>query len=409
MKTYPIKKIRADFPILTTHVNQHPLIYLDNAASSQKPNVVINAQTNYYRWEHAAVHRGIHTLSISSTDQMEKTRSHVANFINASVPEEIVFLKSTTEAINLIANSWGRNFIDQGDNILISEMEHHANIVPWQILAKNKKLILKYIPLSSNGTLNISTLPNLIDHRSKLLSISHMSNVLGSINPLTEIIDITRNKSNAIILIDGAQGITHQPVDVQKLDCDFYVFSGHKLYGPSGVGVMYGKKNLLHKMPPWIVGGGIVKDVDLNKGTTFIDPPWKFEAGSPNTGGIIALKEAIKYIEKIGVNKIFDYEQKLTYYATEILKKIPKLKFYGPTTRSSIISFNLGSHHSYDVGTLLNQYGIAIRTGHHCAIPTMKYFKVPGMCRASIAMYTNTSDIDYLAQKLMQITYLLDK
>lgn len=409
MTIYPIEKIRKDFPILTKYVNQHPLVYLDNAASAQKPNVVINAHTNYYRWEHAAVHRGIHTLSISATNQMEQVRSHIAHFINASVPEEIIFLKSATEAINLIANSWGYNFIKKGDNIIISEMEHHANIIPWQILAKNKNLNLRYIPLSPNGTLDISKLSNLIDQRSKLLSISHMSNVLGSINPLIEIIDIVRSKSNAVILIDGAQGIVHQSVDVQKLDCDFYVFSGHKLYGPSGVGIMYGKKSLLYKMPPWIVGGGIVKDVNLHKETTFIDPPWRFEAGSPNTGGIIALGEAIKYIEKIGIKKIFDHEEKITCYAIDMLKKISKLKFYGIKKNSSIIAFNIGSYHSYDVGTLLNQYGIAIRTGHHCAIPTMHYFKVLGMCRVSIAMYTNTIDIDYLVHGLNKTKYFLDQ
>lgn len=409
MKIYPIKKIRADFPILNKYINQYPLTYLDSAATAQKPNVVINAQTEYYRNEHAAVHRGIHTLSIVSTDKMETVRSHVANFINASTPKSIVFLKSATEAINLIANSWGYNFINKGDNILISEMEHHANIIPWQILAKNKKIILKYIPLLSDGTLNLSKLSNLIDNRSKLLSISHMSNVLGTINPLTKIIEIVRNTSNAIILIDGAQGIAHQSVDVQKLDCDFYVFSGHKLYGPSGVGIMYGKPKLLEKMPPWIVGGGIVKDVNLIKGTTFINSPWKFEAGSPNVGGIIALGEAIKYINAIGIEKICDYEQKITYYAVDMLKKISQLKIYGPIIKTSIIAFNLGLYHSYDVGTLLNQYGIAIRTGHHCAIPIMNYFKVPGMCRISIAMYTNTSDIDHLIQGIIRTQKLLDQ
>lgn len=409
MKTYPIKKIRSDFPILAKYINQYPLTYLDSAASAQKPNTVINAQANYYRNEHAAVHRGIHELSILSTDHMEAVRSQIANFINASTPEEIVFLKSTTEAINLIANSWGERCINQGDNILISEMEHHANIIPWQILAKNKKITLNYIPLSPNGTLNLSKLPNLINHRSKLLSISHMSNVLGTINPLTEIINIVRNKSNVTILIDGAQSIAHQSIDVQKLDCDFYVFSGHKLYGPSGTGVMYGKKKLLEKMNPWIVGGGIVKDVNLTKGSTFIDSPWKFEAGSPNASSIIALGEAIKYIKTIGIEKIFNYEKELTCYAVDILQKISKLILYGPISRNSIIAFNLGSYHSYDVGTLLNQYGIAIRTGHHCAIPTMNYFKVPGMCRVSIAMYTNTADIDRLAQGLIQTQQLLDK
>lgn len=409
MKNYPIEKIRSDFPILTKYINQYPLTYLDSAASAQKPNAVINAQADYYRHKHAAVHRGIHELSILSTDLMEKVRLRIANFINASNPEEIIFLKSTTEAINLIANSWGNCFINPGDNILISEMEHHANIIPWQILAKNKKLILNYIPLSPDGTLNLSKLPDLINCRSKLLSISHMSNVLGTVNPLAEIISIVRNKSNAIILVDGAQSIAHQLIDVQKLDCDFYVFSGHKLYGPSGTGIMYGKKKLLENMNPWIVGGGIVKDVNLKKGTTFIKHPWKFEAGSPNISGIIALGEAIKYIETVGINNIFNYEKKLTYHTVSMLKKIPKLKLYGPVSRVSIISFNLDTYHAYDVGTLLNQYGIAIRTGHHCTIPIMKYFQVSGMCRISIAMYTNIEDINRLIYGLIQTQKLLDK
>ncbi|WHL24763.1 MAG: SufS family cysteine desulfurase [Candidatus Blochmannia vicinus] len=406
---YPIEKIRSDFPILSRIINQHPLTYLDNAAAAQKPNIVIDAQANYYRNEYAAVHRGIHTLSTESTDQMEKARLRIANFINAS-REEIIFVKNTTEAINLIANSWGHNFTNYGDNIIITEMEHHSNIIPWQILAKNKKIILRYIPLTPNGTLDISSLPKLIDHRTRLLSISHMSNVLGTINPLIEITNIVRKKSDALILIDGAQGIAHQPVDVQKLNCDFYVFSGHKIYGPSGIGVMYGKKELLQKMPPWIVGGGIVQDVSLIQDTTFIDSPWKFESGSPNIGGIIGLNNAIEYVKSIGIDKIHTYEDQLIHYATNILQKIPGLILYGPKSmKSSIIAFNVGTHHSYDIGMLLNQYGIAIRTGHHCAIPIMNYFKVPGMCRASLAMYTNKEDIDQLAHGLTKVQHLLNQ
>ncbi|WP_159715460.1 SufS family cysteine desulfurase [Blochmannia endosymbiont of Camponotus nipponensis] len=407
MILYPIEEIRSDFPILKRIINQYPLTYLDSAASAQKPNVVIDSQTQYYRNEYAAVHRGIHTLSTESTNQMETIRSHIADFINAS-KEEIVFVKSTTEAINLIANSWGHNFINYGDNIIISEMEHHANIIPWQMLEKHKKIILRYIPLTPNGTLDVSSLSKIIDHRTRLLSISHVSNVLGTINPLTEIISTARKNSDTLILIDGAQGIVHQTVDVQKLDCDFYVFSGHKIYGPSGIGVMYGKKKLLQKMPPWIVGGGIVENVSLTQGTKFIDPPWKFESGSPNISGIIGLGNAIKYINTIGVNKIYAYEDQLIHYAVDILKNIPDLILYGPSTRVGIIAFNLGIHHSYDVGMLLNQYGIAIRTGHHCAIPTMNYFKVPGMCRASLAMYTNKEDIDRLADGLVQVQCLLN-
>ncbi|URJ28392.1 SufS family cysteine desulfurase [Candidatus Blochmannia vicinus (nom. nud.)] len=409
MTMYPIKKIRSDFPILNRIINQHPLTYLDSAAAAQKPNIVIDAQAHYYRNEYAAAHRGIHTLSTESTDQMEIARLHIANFINAS-REEIVFVKNTTEAINLIANSWGHNFTNYGDNIILTEMEHHSNIVPWQILAKNRKIILNYIPLTSSGTLDISSLSKLINHRTQLLSISHISNVLGTINPLIEIINIVKKKSDALILVDGAQGIAHQPVDVQKLDCDFYIFSGHKIYGPSGIGVMYGKKKLLQKMPPWIVGGGIVQNVSLIQDTTFIESPWKFESGSPNVGGIVGLDKAIAYVKTIGIDKIYAHEDQLIHYATNILQKIPGLILYGPKSmRSSIIAFNIGTHHSYDVGMLLNQYGIAIRTGHHCAIPTMNYFKVPGMCRASFAMYTNKEDIDRLAHGLTKVQCLLNQ
>ncbi|AGC03641.1 cysteine desulfurase [Candidatus Blochmanniella chromaiodes str. 640] len=408
MIIYPIEKIRSDFPILNRMINKYPLTYLDSAASAQKPNIVIDSQTHYYRNEYAAVHRGTHTLSTESTNQMETVRLRIANFINAS-KEEIVFVKSTTEAINLIANSWGHNFINYGDNIIISEMEHHANIVPWQVLSKHKKIVLHYIPLTPNGTLDISRLSKLINHRTRLLSISHISNVLGTINPLTEIISIARKKSDTLILIDGAQGIVHQLVDVQKLDCDFYVFSGHKIYGPSGTGIMYGKKELLQKMPPWIVGGGIVRNVSLIKDATFIDSPWKFESGSPNISGIIGLGNAIEYINTIGIDKIYNYEDQLMRYAVGILKKIPNIVLYGPSTRVGIIAFNLGIHHSYDIGMLLNQYGIAIRTGHHCAIPIMNYFKVPGMCRASLAMYTNKEDIDRLAHGLIKVQHLLNQ
>lgn len=407
---YPIEKIRLDFPILNNIINNNSLTYLDNAATTHKPNVVINAQASYYRNECAAAHRSVHTLSTISTNKMETVRSCIANFINASQSEEIIFVKGTTEAINLIANSWGYNFIKSGDNILISAMEHHANILPWQNLVKSKNIILRYIPLLNDGTLNMSVLSDLVDHRTKLLSISHMSNVLGIVNPLSEIINIVKSKSNAVILIDGAQGVVHQRVDVQKLDCDFYVFSGHKIYAPTGIGVMYGKKKLLKKMPPWIVGGGIVQNVSFNTDATFIDYPWKFESGSPNVAGIIALGSAIQYINTIGFEKIISYEKKLISYAIDKMRThVPNLILYGSYNKINMIAFNLGSYHTYDIGTLLNQYGIAIRTGHHCAIPLMNHFKVSGMCRASFAMYTNTNDIDQLVYRLSDIYNLLKK
>lgn len=404
---YPIEQIRLDFPILNRTINKYPLTYLDNAATTQKPNIVIDSQANYYKNEYAAAHRSVHTLSTISTDHMEITRAYIARFINASKMEEIIFVKGATEAINLIANSLGDNFIDFGDNIIISTMEHHSNILPWQSLLKSKKIILRYIPLLSDGTLDLSKLSELIDHRTKLLSISHMSNVLGVINPLTDIINLVRSKSDAMVLIDGAQGIVHQKIDVQKLDCDFYVFSGHKIYGPSGIGVIYGKSKLLEKMSPWIVGGGIVKHVSLTQEAEFIDYPWKFESGSPDVSGILALGKAIQYINEIGMDNIVSHENKLMSYSMNLLqKKIPNLTLYGPATKMSIIAFNLGSYHAYDVGTLLNQYGIAIRTGHHCSMPLMDHFKVPGMCRVSFAMYTNKEDINRFIEGLLRIQQL---
>ncbi|ADV33759.1 cysteine desulfurase [Candidatus Blochmanniella vafra str. BVAF] len=405
---YPIKKIRSNFPILNKMINKYPLTYLDNAATTQKPDVVIESQAYYYRNECSSAHRSVHSLSTLSTDYMEKTRLYVANFINASKSEEIVFVKGTTDAINLIANSWGRNFINYGDNILISEMEHHSNILPWQILAKEKNIKLNYIPLLYDGSLNLTKLSTLIDHRTRLVSITHMSNVVGIINPLIEIINIVHTKSNAIILIDGAQGIAHQLVDVQKLNCDFYVFSGHKIYAPSGIGIMYGKSELLKKMKPWIVGGGIVKDVSLTQNATFIDSPWKFESGSSNVSGIVALRNAIKYVNSIGIENIFRHETQLMSYTRHmLLKKNLNLMLYNKNNKSSsMIAFNFKLHNSYDIGTLLNQYGIAIRTGHHCAIPLMNHFKVSGMCRASFAMYTNTEDIDRFIDGLIRIQNL---
>lgn len=408
MILYPIKKIRLDFPILSTLMNSYPLAYLDNAATTQKPNIVIDSQSYYYKNECSAAHRSVHSLSSISTNHIETVRTYIAKFINTSIPEEIIFVKGVTDAINFIANSWGRNFINYGDNILISAMEHHANILPWQNLAKEKKIELNYIPLLPDGSLNLSKLSELINRRTKLLSISHISNVLGIINPLTEIIDIVRTKSNARILIDGAQGIAHQKVDVQKLDCDFYVFSGHKIYATYGVGIMYGKYELLNTMDPWVVGGGIVKNVSLTQEPTFVDIPWKFEPGSPDVSGIVALGNAVKYINTIGIKNIYNYENQLISYAINTLKQQNlHLTLYGSDyNKSSIIAFNLKSYDSYDVGMLLNQYGVAIRTGHHCAIPLMNHFQVPGMCRASIAMYTNKDDIDQFIHGLNQIKHL---
>ncbi|MCV2506285.1 MAG: SufS family cysteine desulfurase [Candidatus Lightella neohaematopini] len=405
---YPISKVRLDFPTLTKKINDNKLIYFDSAASSLKPNYVIDHEMNYYKYEYSAVHRGIHTMSREATDKVEQVRRKIANFINAKQTEEIIFTKGTTEGINLVAYSWGRTFLCPGDNIVITEMEHHANIIPWQMLAKEKKIFIKYIPLLPNGTLDLSKLPLLIDHNTRLFAITAASNVLGTINPIQDIINQVKNISNTLVLVDGAQYIMHQKVDVQLLNCDFYVFSGHKIYGPTGIGILYGKKYLLDIMPPWETGGSMIKDVSLIKETTFNYVPWKFEAGSPNTAGIIGLGAAIDYIQNIGLKNIISYEKLLTKYAFDILNNIPNIKIYGPKyNRISLISFNLGNHHAYDIGSLLDTYGIAIRTGHQCALPIMNYFKVSSMCRISLAMYNDYFEIDKLVDILVKINKIL--
>ncbi len=409
-KNYPIDKIRSDFPILKRLVNNQPITYLDSASTTQKPNVVINTISDYYNSGYAAVHRGIYTISNEATQRIEDVRTQIANFINASYPEEIIFVKGTTEGINLVANSYGKKFLNSGDNILITEMEHHANIVPWQMLAKEKQLILRFIPLLPDGTLDISKIPFLVDNRTRLFALTQISNVLGTINPLIEIISKIRSYlENIVILIDGAQGIMHQQIDVKRLDCDFYVFSGHKIYGPEGIGVLYGKKQLLDIMPPWQVGGAMIKTVSLKKEPCFMEAPWRFEAGSINSAGIIGLGAAINYIEKLGIENIINYENSLMNYTKKSLKNIPNLIIMGQNNSVGIIAFNLHKYHYYDVGSLLDYYGIAIRTGHHCAMPLMEYFKVTGMCRASLGIYSTFEDIDRLVYGLTRIKYILDK
>ncbi|WP_074011874.1 cysteine desulfurase SufS [Candidatus Sodalis sp. SoCistrobi] len=405
--TYPIARIRSDFPILARQVNDKPLTYLDSAASAQKPNAVIDCESDYYRQGYAAVHRGIHTLSSEATTRMENVRQQVARFINAASADEIVFVKGATEGINLVANSWGRQHLQPGDNIVITEMEHHANIVPWQMLAEEKQLSLRYIPLLPDGTLDVAQLPALIDDRTRLFAVTQVSNVLGTLNPLPELIAQVRAASDAVVLIDGAQGIMHQKVNVQALDCDFYVFSGHKIYGPTGIGILYAKKALLDAMPPWEGGGSMIRTVSLTEGTTFNDAPWRFEAGSPHTAGMMGLGAAIAYIEQVGLDSIQAYEHELMRYTLEALQQVPDLTLYGPDDRTGVIAFNLGKHHAYDVGSFLDQYGIAIRTGHHCAMPLMAYFKVASMCRASLAMYTDRDDIDRLVAGLVRVQRLL--
>lgn len=405
---FPIERVKADFPLLSRQVNGLPLTYLDSAASAQKPQRVIDRELNFYRDSYAAVHRGIHTLSAEATQQMEDVRIQVANFIHASSAEEIVFVKGATEAINLVANSYGRHFLKAGDSIIITEMEHHANLVPWQMLAQDLGIELRVWPLTASGELELSALIELIDDTTRLLSVTQVSNVLGTVNPIKDIIAQAKAKvADLVVLVDGAQAIMHQPVNVQDLDCDFYVFSGHKLYGPSGIGILYGKSALLQQMPPWEGGGAMINTVSLTQGTTFANAPWRFEAGSPNTAGIIGLGAAISYVTELGLSRIQQYEQSLMHYAMEQLSQIKSLTLYGPAERAGVIAFNLGQHHAYDVGSFLDQYGIAIRTGHHCAMPLMAFYKVPSMCRASLALYNTHEDVDRLVVGLQRIEKLL--
>ncbi|HCM1970875.1 TPA: cysteine desulfurase SufS [Salmonella enterica subsp. salamae serovar 52:z:z39] len=404
--TFPVEKVRADFPILQREVNGLPLAYLDSAASAQKPNQVIDAESTFYRHGYAAVHRGIHTLSAQATESMENVRKQVSRFINARSAEELVFVRGTTEGINLVANSWGTENIRAGDNIIISEMEHHANIVPWQMLCERKGAELRVIPLHPDGTLRLEILATLFDDRTRLLAITHVSNVLGTENPLPDMIALAR-QHGAKVLVDGAQAVMHHAVDVQALDCDFYVFSGHKLYGPTGIGILYVKEALLQEMPPWEGGGSMIATVSLTQGTTWAKAPWRFEAGTPNTGGIIGLGAAIDYVTSLGLVKIGDYEQMLMRYALEQLAQVPDITLYGPAQRLGVIAFNLGKHHAYDVGSFLDNYGIAVRTGHHCAMPLMAWYGVPAMCRASLAMYNTHEEVDRLVAGLMRIHRLL--
>ncbi|EAA2618744.1 cysteine desulfurase SufS [Salmonella enterica] len=404
--TFPVEKVRADFPILQREVNGLPLAYLDSAASAQKPNQVIDAESAFYRHGYAAVHRGIHTLSAQATESMENVRKQASRFINARSAEELVFVRGTTEGINLVANSWGTENIRAGDNIIISEMEHHANIVPWQMLCERKGAELRVIPLHPDGTLRLETLAALFDDRTRLLAITHVSNVLGTENPLPDMIALAR-QHGAKVQVDGAQAVMHHAVDVQALDCDFYVFSGHKLYGPTGIGILYVKEALLQEMPPWEGGGSMISTVSLTQGTTWAKAPWRFEAGTPNTGGIIGLGAAIDYVTSLGLDKIGDYEQMLMRYALEQLAQVPDITLYGPAQRLGVIAFNLGKHHAYDVGSFLDNYGIAVRTGHHCAMPLMAWYGVPAMCRASLAMYNTHEEVDRLVAGLTRIHRLL--
>ncbi|WP_312634025.1 cysteine desulfurase SufS [Pseudescherichia sp.] len=404
--SYSVSDVRADFPVLSREVNGVPLAYLDSAASAQKPNQVIDAEAEFYRHGYAAVHRGIHTLSAEATQRMENVRAQAAGFLNARSAEELVFVRGTTEAINLVANSWGSSQIRAGDNIIITMMEHHANIVPWQMLCERTGAELRVIPLNPDGTLQLDVWRELLDDRTRLLAITQVSNVLGTENPIAEMTALA-HQHGAKVLVDGAQAVIHHTVDVQALDCDFYAFSAHKLYGPTGIGILYVKEDILQAMPPWEGGGSMIATVSLTDGTTYARAPWRFEAGTPNTGGIIALGAAIEYVSTLGLDNIQAYEQSLMRYALAEMATVPDITLYGPAQRQGVIAFNLGKHHAYDVGSFLDNYGVAVRTGHHCAMPLMAFYNVQAMCRASLAIYNTQEEVDRLVAGLKRIHQLL--
>lgn len=388
-----IEKIRADFPILSRKVNGRPLVYFDNGATSQKPQSVIDALDNYYKNENANIHRGIHTLSQEITIAYENARAVIQKHLNAEHAHEIIFTKGTTDSINLIASSFGKKYISKGDEILISAMEHHSNILPWQQLCEEKGAVLKVIPINNAGELIISDYKRLLNEKTKIVAVAHISNTLGTINPVEEIIALA-HAQNIPVLLDGAQAVPHTSVDLQALDCDFYCFSGHKLFGPTGVGILYGKEKWLNEIPPYQLGGGTIKTVSFEK-TEYAGLPLKFEAGTPHIEGGIGLAAAINYINTIGLDNIASYEHELLVYATDALQKIEGLKIIGTAkNKASVISFVIDGLHPFDVGTILDQLGIAVRTGHHCTQPLMAHYCVPGTVRVSFAFYNTIGEID---------------
>ena len=372
-------------------------MYLDNAATSQKPKSVIDSIEKYYRGYNSNIHRGVHTLSENATEAYESARIKVRDFIHANSTKEIVFVRGATEAINLVAQSFGRNTLGSDDEIIITELEHHANIVPWQLLSQQTGAKLKYVPINDNGELVESEYKKLLNEKTRIVAVGHISNALGTINPIENMINLA-HEYGAKVLIDGAQATSHTSVDVKKLDCDFYVFSGHKLFGPTGIGVLYGKEDLLEKMPPYQGGGDMIKMVTM-KETQYNELPHKFEAGTPNISGVIGLGAAIDYVNKIGLENIGNHEKQLLDYANQMASEITGLKFIGTAkNKTSILSFTLDGIHPHDVGTILNNEGIAIRTGHHCAMPVMEYFQIPATSRASFSFYNTHAEVDVLIE-----------
>jgi cysteine desulfurase/selenocysteine lyase len=401
-----ITDIRKDFPILHTQVNGKPLVYLDNAATSQKPIQVIDALSNYYKTMNSNIHRSAHHLAAQATEAYEQTRETVRSFLNANSTREINFVRGCTEAVNLVAYTWGRANITEGDEILVSALEHHSNLVPWMMLAKEKKANLLIIPIDAHGQIDVHAYQKQLNQRTKLVAVNHTSNSLGTINPIKDMIE-KAHLFGAKVFIDGAQATPHGPVDVQSLDCDFFCFSGHKTYAPTGIGVLYGKAHLMEEMPPFLYGGEMIKEVDYDS-VTFNDLPYKFEAGTPNIADTIALGTALDYMKTVGYDVIRHQERLLLHEATEKLSRIAGLRIIGTAKeKSPVISFLLGNAHAYDVGVLLDKMGIAIRTGHHCCQPLMKSMGIDGTCRASFAFYNTVEEVDILVEGLLRVQRML--
>ena len=396
-----VSAIKADFPVLSQKVNGYPLVYLDSAASSQKPREVVNAILEHYRYNHSNIHRGLHTLAERSTQAYERTRVHVASFLGGVEPEEVIFTPGTTESLNLVAYAWGDLNVHEGDEIVVTEMEHHANIVPWYQLAQRKKAILKTIPITVCGHLDLSNIDTIITSRTKVVALCHMSNVLGTINPVAEIAEIA-HKKGAILVVDGAQSTPHTAVSVREVGADFFAFSSHKMLGPTGVGVLYGRRELLEEMPPFLTGGEMIREVRFDK-VTWNDLPHKFEAGTPNIAGVIAFDAALCYLEKLGMSNVHHHEMELTRYAFERLAELPGLEIQGPQVveqRGGAISFTDPVIHPHDIGTFLDSRGVAIRAGHHCAQPLMRVMGKVATARASFYIYNDKQDIDVLVESL---------
>ena len=394
-----IKGIESDFPVLSQKVNGKKLVYLDNAATTQKPKAVIKSIERYYNESNANIHRGVHALSQKATDLYENSRKNISNFINAESEKQIIFVRGATEAINLVANSHVRPLLNQNDEIIISQMEHHANIVPWQLICEERNAKLRILPMNQRGELILDSLGKIISKKTKFMAINHVSNSLGTVNPIEEIVKIA-HQHKIKILIDGAQAVQHIPIDIQKIGADFYCFSGHKLYGPTGIGILYGKKQLLNEMPPYQGGGDMIKSVTFDE-TVYNDVPHKFEAGTPNISGAIGLSAAIDYIREIGIEKISKHESELLEYASKELNKIDNVQIIGNAeNKASVLSFVIKNIHPHDIGTIMDSNGVAIRAGKHCTDPVMDFYCIPATARASFAAYNNKDDVDKLIKSV---------